>query len=161
MVGRLLTELEAQGVEQLRLRGDDPLEGVAAELFALGARLVYRLGDAEPGGGLAIMGETSQGGATAPEVIVDVAELHANLPDNRAKLEGAVTASERHLFIWVETSRQEAVAAMSFGVLPERAPELPEFVDAVWVVTAYNRAHIWRYRRDEWLSLGTWTRPDE
>jgi hypothetical protein len=156
-----LEVFEAGGIEQTLLRDDDVLEGAHAALYALGARLVYRLGPAESGGGVVVLGEASSGGATAPEVIVDVVVHHANLVDNAAKLQRASEATERHLFVWVESSQHQAVAAMAFGFLPERAPLLPEFVDAVWAVTAFDRARVWRYRRDEWLHLGTFARPDE
>jgi hypothetical protein len=156
-----LEAFEADGIEEVLLRGDDVLEGAHAALQALGARLVYRLGPAEPGGGVVVLGEASSGGATAPEVIVDVVEHHAHLEDNAAKLSRASEAAERHLFVWVETSQHQAVAAMAFGFLPERAPMLPDFIDAAWAVTAFDGARIWRYRRDEWLHLGTFTLPDE
>src|SRR5262249_44582965 len=59
----------------------------------------------------------------------------------------ATAADERHLFVWVENSHDQAVAAFAFPFMPERAPILPEYVDAVWAVTAFDRAHIWQYHR--------------
>ena len=103
------------------------------------------------------MGEASQGGSTAASVVVELVEYHANLVDNVAKLSRAHDASERHLFVWVENSHHDAVAAFAFPFLPEREPQLPDCVDTVWAVTAYENAHIWQFHRSlGWRDLGTW-----
>jgi hypothetical protein len=181
-----LVALEAAGIETLLLRGalfdrgltDDELydderseraqlsaSGTwepAQRLYELGARNVYLIGDAdEPGGGLVIMGDSPQAGSTGASVVVELCEYHASLPDNAKKLAQAVDANERHLFIWVEHSHDQAVAAFAFPSMPDRVPNLPDHVDAVWAVTAFDRAHIWQYHRAHgWRDLGKWSRPD-
>lgn len=58
------------------------------------ARIVYRIGEGEHGGDI-IIGEAPVGGATGPSLAVEVAEEHANLPDNSAKLEGQTERAVR------------------------------------------------------------------
>ena len=173
-IARPLAELEGASVDSALLSRpnrsnrasehdlpEGPAREAGAELYALGARLVYRIGAATSGGGSVIMSEATQAGSTAPSVVVEVVEHHAALEDNVAKLSRANPAWERHLFIWVENSSQQAVATMAFGILPERSPELPAPIDAVWAVTAYELARIWRYHRSEgWRDLGSWHRAD-
>jgi hypothetical protein len=188
----LLVELEAAEIHTLHLRPelfdetltDDELDdkdqpdralldkrGVreaAKRLRDLGARLVYELADASQGRGEVIMGEAPQAGSTGPSIVVELIERHAGRPDNAAKLAAASDRSERHLFVWVETSQQAAVAAFGFSAIlpdgagmPDQAPALPGCVDAVWAVTAYDNAHIWQYHRQHgWPDFGTWRRPD-
>ena len=93
------------------------------------------------------MGEASQASSTAPSVIIDLVEHHAALGDNTAKLTKVLDAAEKHLFIWVESSHQQAVAAIAFGILPGSPPQLPDCMDAAWAVTAYTDADIWQYHR--------------
>ncbi len=168
-----LVALEAVGVDSALLRHPNALEDAptadelpegparqaGAELYALRARLVYRLSEAETGGGVVIMSEASKASSTAPSVVVELIERHAALDDNLRKLSRAKAASERHLFVWIENSSQQAVATMAFGFLPERPPKLPDCVDAAWAVTAYVQARVWQYhRRHGWRDLGTWRR---
>ncbi|MGH9157991.1 MAG: hypothetical protein ACRD1K_19630 [Acidimicrobiales bacterium] len=73
------------------------------------------------------------------------------------------TRDESHLFIWVESSQHAAAAAIGLATvlpgvsgMPDRAPALPEFFDAILVATAYAPSHLWRYHRAEgWRDLGT------
>lgn len=140
----------------------------AERLWNLGARLIYRHARGNAQGGEVIMGEASKAGSTGASLIIEVVEHHATKPDNKKKLEAATDHSERHLFVWVETSQHAAVAAFNFSNvlpggagLPDRAPHLPPGVDAVWVVSAYDIAHIWQYHRAHgWRDLGTWRRPE-
>jgi hypothetical protein len=189
-IARLVAAFEGAGIEALILGGrlfrprvrsdeldDDERDAVALldrtgtreaaeELWNLGARLIYRLGPAEPSGGEIIMGEASRAGSTGASLIVELVEHHVAKTDNRNKLAAAADRLERHLFVWVETSQYAAVAAFGFSnLLPDGAglpgdpPQLPAEVDAVWVVTAYDSAHIWQYHRAKgWRDLGTWQR---
>lgn len=156
-VARLLAEVEAAGLDRFDLKHGTPsgrTEQALVSLRQLGARLLYRLSDAPPGGGTVILGSTSVVGSTAPNVVAELVEHHANLPDNVRKLANA-DADERHLLIWVESAQHQAVAAMAFEVLPTRAPALPDHVDAAWVATGYDIAQVWRYsRRVGWEDLG-------
>lgn len=190
-IAGLLRELEAAGVEELMLGRvlfdsslhDDEIDDderqdrelldrtgtrtTAKRLSDLGARLVYRWREAGPNGGEVTMGEASQAGSTDPSVVVELIERHASCPDNVKKLAAASDRTERHLFVWVETSQHAAVAAFNFSKvfpdeegLPDRPPKLPDCVDAAWAVTAYDNAHIWQYHRSlGWRDLGSWQRP--
>ncbi len=119
-------------------------------------------------GGVVNMGEHVPIVSTRPSTVVELVERHAALPDNVKKLCAAAGRTERHLFVWVETSAHFAVAAFSISNvlpdgagLPDRAPTLPDCVDAVWAVTAYDTAHIWQYHRAHgWRDLGRWSRPE-
>ena len=62
---------------------------------------------------------------------------------NAAKLRAAA-ADERHVFVWIDPSYAEAELAMHAGPPPDRAPELPDGVDVVWV--ANPSGHLWRCR---------------
>ncbi|MGH9274669.1 MAG: hypothetical protein ACRDZU_08490 [Acidimicrobiales bacterium] len=154
----LLAEVEDAGLDRFDLKHDTPTgsaEEALRSIKALGARLLYRLSEADASGGQVILGTAPVVGSTGPDVVAEVAERHANLADNAQKLAAAV-ADERHLFIWVESAQHQIVAAMAFDVLPARAPALPAHVDVVWVVTAYEICQVWRFRRDRgWQDLGT------
>ena len=98
------------------------------------------------------MGEAGQAGSTGPSVVVEMIERHASRLDNVRKLAAASDRTERHLFVWVETSQHAAVAAFNFSKvlpdgagLPDRPPKLPDCVDAAWAVTGFDSAHIWQY----------------
>ncbi|MDP9333258.1 MAG: hypothetical protein M3Q30_08130 [Actinomycetota bacterium] len=192
-IAGLLLELETARIDRLLVRGvlfdatlhDDEIDdderedrelldrtgtrATAERLRDLGARLVYCLTEAGSHGGEVIMSEAGQGGSTGPSVIIEMIERHASRPDNVKKLVGASDRSERHLFVWVETSQQAAVAAFDFskvlpdGVgMPDRAPELPDCMDAAWAVTGFDNAHIWQYHRAYgWRDLESWRRPEQ
>ena len=155
----LLAVVEAAEVETFNLKhrtASGPAEEALLQLRTMGAQLLYRLKEASDGGGRIILGAASVAGSTAADVLVEVAERYANLPDNARKLATA-EADECDLFIWVESAHHQAVAAMAFEVLPERVPTLPDHVDAVWLATAYDAPQVWRYvRRLGWQDLGTW-----
>lgn len=182
-VARLLQRLEAAGIATLLVRREsfdatmreeelddeereerDVLEStgtrdVAEGLARLGVRLAYSLLPA-PTGGEIIVGEASQAGSTAAAVVTDAVEYHAARSDNIAKLEAARDRAERHLFVWIESSQHAAVAAFgipaSDGEVTARAPKIPECVDTIWAVTAFDVAHVWRYHRASgWRDLGT------
>ncbi len=158
-VPSLLEAVEAASLEAVQL-GKDPPPGPASDalsaLRALGARLLYRLSEATGGAGRIIVGAAPVAGSTATDIVVDVAEHHANLADNSAKLASA-SAQERHLFIWVESNHHQVVAAMGFEFLPERPPIIPEHIDTVWLATAFHPAQVWRYVRGEgWEDLDRW-----
>lgn len=154
----LLAMIEAAGIETFDLKDrkpSGPAEDALLTLRSLGARLLYRLGEAPDGGGQIILGDAPVGGSTAADVLVEVAEHHGNLSDNARKLATA-DADERHLFVWVESAHHQAVAAIAFEVLPQRAPQLPEHLDVTWLATAYDVSQVWRYVRGQgWQDLGT------
>lgn len=89
------------------------------------------------------------------------------MQDNLRKLAAALDRAERHLFVWVEASQHAAVAAINGARilpdgagLPDRAPQLPDAVDAVWAVTGFEPASILQYHRLlGWRDLGSWRRP--
>jgi hypothetical protein len=124
-------------------------------LWSLGARIVYRLGDAGNDGGLIDLGESPVAGVTAADIAVDVVTLHAGLPDNRSKLEVASDAHERHLFIWVEHDQHAVTTAMA-GPLPNTSPDLTNWIDAAWLATGYRTTRVWRYTRQTalWSDMG-------
>lgn len=132
----------------------------AQELFDLGVRAVLRLGPATDGNGALYLGQAPVGGATASHLLTEVATVHASKPDNLAKLRSAVDHDERHLFVWVESSATAASAAFGSlrisGVPPE--PRADESIDAIWLVSAFENAHVLCWRRNEgWSDLGRHT----
>lgn len=105
--------------------------------------------------------EQGQPGSTSAIAITDLIEQHAWDTGNRKKLGKASDRSERHLFIWVESSQQSAAAAVDFmtarGSMPP-PPNLPDFVDAVWIARALIPSHVWQYSRSTgWRDLGQFT----
>lgn len=130
------------------------------DLWSLGARGVYRLGDADHEGGLIVLGDSPVAGVAAADIAVDVASLHAGLPDNKAKLEAASDAAERHLFIWVEHDQHAAAAAMN-GTLPNTRPDLESSIDSVWLSSGYRTTRVWRYigATEPWSDYGHITLP--
>lgn len=153
----LLAALEERGIESIGLREPGPpgSEDTVKSLRSLGVRLLYRLSEASSFGGMLDIGAAPVAGSTAPHVAVEVAENAAARKGKAAKLVAAV-ASERHLFVWVESSRHAAVAAIRADELPEQAPELPPGIDVVWLAVAYEHPHVWQFDvRSGWRSWGT------
>jgi hypothetical protein len=159
----LVLELETHGVESAVLRevtGESPAVEALRAIEDLGGKLVYRLTEAE-GEGEIIIGDAAVAGSTGPDIVVEVAEHYSHLPDNSSKLESA-EGDQRHLFIWVESSRHQTVAMIGEPFMPERSPNLPARVSAVWLVTAYRPAHIWQFHTElGWRDLGSWRPADE
>lgn len=112
-ISDLLYQLESVGIDQIVLRSDlfdesltdDELDAedsqcrgmlrhtatraTASRLHELGARLAYRIDDAERDGGQVFMCEASEAGTTGPSLVVELVENHAGRDDNIAKLEAA------------------------------------------------------------------------
>lgn len=185
-VADLLAELETAGIDSLHVREalfdetlhDDELDDderqdrellertstwrVAERLRSLGVRHVYQLSEADAGKGEVLVSDAPQVGSTGSSVVVNLLEYHVHQQDNLRKLQAAYHRSERHLFVWVESSQHAAVAAIEtttgrpYGAgLPDRSPSLPDVIDAVWAATAYQLARVWRYHRTEgWRDLG-------
>lgn len=132
---------------------------VIEELARLGVRHAYMLSDAEMDDGHVTVLPYDSGGATGTTLVVDLAEHHADRKEKQ--LSTATTASERHLFVWVEHSRSAAVAAMRLTGfapgqnLPRHAPLLPPSIDAVRTASAYDHTRLWSYhRRHGWCDHG-------
>ena len=102
---RLLAVLEERGIQSVGLRGASSESEcpAAVSLRSLGVRLLYRLDEASSAGGTVDIGAGPVVGATAPHVAIGVAEEAAARRGKAAKL-AAAAASERHLFVWVESS---------------------------------------------------------
>ena len=170
----VLEGLEQRAVERLDIREvlspvpNDPWDeepaaprptADAEALWSLGVLRVCNLGHGEDGIGAILMNEPPAIGATSADSASLVATKMAWLPDNLAKLRAA-EAPERHLFVWVESSQHQVVAAINGDWLPETAPDLPDEVDAVWLATAFEPSHVWRWSRSAgWEDLGAW-RPE-
>lgn len=153
----LLRRLEDAGRETLLVQREleDNPSGLVEELDSLGARIVYRLGDADERGGLIDLGDAPVAGVTAADLVVHVASLHAALTDNQAKLAAASDADERHLFIWVESDQHAVTAAMS-GPLPIGAPSLDPLIDSVWLATGFRTSRVWRLSQTAgWSDVGS------
>lgn len=156
----IVVDLEARGIRSLHLDSRSAVGGdtVLAHLRSMGVRLLYTLDRADSRGGNLDIGSAPSVGSSTPDVATDVAELMARRRGKAEKL-AAATADERHLFVWVETSQLSAIAAMGTGVLPTRAPALPEAIDVVWLATGYEHPRVWQYnRRVGWSDVGTPTR---
>ena len=156
-VAPVLVRLEENGIESLLVHRhpEDDEYAAEADLRSRGVRLVYRLGDAGPEGAQILFAEASVGGATSPNVVVDVGSMLAAKEDNVRKLTTA-TEDEKHLFVWIDSDQHHAVAAIGSGWLPTGHPDLPPGVDVMWVATAYDPAHVWAFRSGEgWRDHGT------
>jgi hypothetical protein len=154
----LLASLEARSFDMVPNVNDPAWNRDAAfeSLRKLGVRLVYRLGAADGVGGGLDMGPAPLAGATAADVLVDVAERVAWRKGKAAKL-SAAQADEGHLFVWVETSQTAAMAAMRSGMMPKRSPDLPADIDAVWLATGVHPPEVWQYDgRHGWID---WEKP--
>lgn len=156
----LIVELEARGIQSVQLDSSSAFGGdaVLTQLQSMGVRLLYTFDGTDDRGGNLDIGSAPRVASSTPEVAADVAELIA-LRRGKAEKLAASTADERHLFVWVETSQLAAIAAMGTGVLPTRAPALPEAIDVVWLATGYEHPRVWQYdRRIGWSNMGTPTR---
>lgn len=125
---RLLGRLEDLGIEELDVDdpGDDPrVVDVAEALEGLRVRAVASLGPADDSAFVTI--GTVSGFMTGPDLVVRAIE--SEIPPNLDKLRRA-EADVRHLWVWIELERP--AASMSFGELPEVAPQLPDWIGGVW-----------------------------
>jgi hypothetical protein len=184
-ISGLLRDLEYRGVTTLLLRSEmfddrrsnrttidenrELMDRTGAlktgrQLFNLGVRLVYQLGEANAQEAKVIIGESSRAGSAGPSSVLAAAEQHAGLTDNVTKLAAASDRDERHLFVWAERSRFEVVGAFDFtrvfgpDGLPNSAPALHACIDAVWVATATEPAQVWRYStKSGWEDLGVYS----
>lgn len=146
----LLADLEQRGVEPDDL-GESMRAGADVALAALarlGVRFAYHRGRAGAGGGSIEIGDAPRVGVSSPDVIIKAVEACA-LRKGKAEKLAAADADERHLFLWIETSRDAAVAAMSSDLLPVRAPDIPELIDAIWLATRLEHPRVWQYGRQE------------
>jgi len=87
-VAPVLVRLEHDGIESLLVHHhpEDDEHSAEADLRSRGVRLLYRLGDAGPEGAQIFLAEASVGGATSPDVVVDVGSTLAAKADNVRKL---------------------------------------------------------------------------
>jgi hypothetical protein len=185
-VGALLSRLEEADITSVLLRSEmfdaethrqaSPEEhryalmaagvlDVGQRLFNMGLRLIYQLEEASSGDATVTVSGASRVGSTSPAAIISAVEHHAALPDNRAKLAAATDRAERHLLIWAESSRDGVVAAFDFSTtfgdagLPDVEPSLPDEIDSVWIATALDPSHVWRYSKTAgWEDLGFFRR---
>lgn len=88
---RLLAVLEARGIQSVGLRGarSESECPAAVSLRSLGVRLLYRLDEASSAGGRVDIGAGPVVGATAPHVVIGVAEEAAARRGKAAKLAAA------------------------------------------------------------------------
>jgi hypothetical protein len=141
----LIAELAATGTTSLIIGNSTPRSPLIERLLALGVRLVHRVADANPG--YVNVSPASQAGSTGPSVLVDIAEDHANRPDNAKKLR-IETTDERHLWIWVTHDRGQQIAAIVGDQAPTMAPTVPDWVDSIWIATADTAPTVWNWNRE-------------
>jgi hypothetical protein len=140
----IIAEFAAAGRRSLIIgRSESPSE-IHDRLRDLGVTLLHRFKDADPG--YVNLSPASEVGFTGPSALVEVAEDHANRPDNAKKLNIAAT-DERHLWIWVTDDRGEQMAAALGGHVPHAGPSVPDYVDAIWIATAHTTPTLWRWDR--------------
>lgn len=88
--------------------------------------------------------------AFASDDLIVVAERHAALDDNRAKL-AASRFEHRHLFVWINIWELEAAAAFGTGTPPDRAPRLPDEINHLWIGRIVDgRVDVWHFGDGRW-----------
>jgi hypothetical protein len=161
----LLAVFEANGISEAGSAGrpgpapaGSPAEVRDAyrSMLELGAILVRSFGpvSSEPQLFITVHGGVGADIDEVNQLVVEAAEANAE------KLAGTVS-DERHLFVWLDSSRPAAELAVFTGTPPAMPPSLPPAVDAVWLATKAMLApgkvgvqRLWRVRPLEaWESL--------
>jgi hypothetical protein len=146
-----LVVLECAGVFAINLRHWDGCSSDHSEAVREAAKQIFALGIQRvtgwPGTDPLISFGSGTVGVTAPDLVNAALEVEANKQDNTRKLHTAAAAgSEGHLFVWIDSTKVQASAALSFGFLPE-APDLPPGVTTAWVALAkeaWDVRQLWR-----------------
>jgi len=119
------------------------VRGATGELRRLGVAAAHRLGARNDGEALVLLG--FRGGVSAnPEAVNELVTERAE-----AKLEKLLRAEadERHLYVWIDSTRAAADLAMVTMPPPERGPALPAGIDVVWAASfgwAGQPQRLWR-----------------
>jgi hypothetical protein len=150
-VERSLTILEGERVYSMDRRnspepGEEPsltAQGAIQELYSLGVRRATGF----PGTSPLITFGCSSIGNTTPELVNSAVLAEATKPDNLRKLRDS-EADETHLFVWIDSTKEQAAVAMDGGVPPE-PPQLPHEVTSVWIALRSGRSDraaraLWR-----------------
>ena len=81
------------------------------------------------------IGFPTRGGFVDSDLIATALEVEAHKFDNRQKL-AATGRTERHLFVWVDSSNVGAWGPMARGRMPDRAASLPPEVTHGWLASS-------------------------
>lgn len=113
------------------------------ELGRLGVRRASGFPETPPS---ITIGSTSTG-TTSSDLVNRAVEAEAQKEDNRRKLREA-DADEAHLFVWIDSTKEQASVAMSDDA-PPAAPVLPTEITTAWVALPSGRPErparsLWR-----------------
>jgi hypothetical protein len=117
--------------------------GAMRELSRLGVRRASGFPETAP----CITVGSSSTGNTTTALVNRAVEHEAQKEDNRRKLREA-DADEAHLFVWIDSTKEQASVAMSDDC-PPQAPALPAEVTTAWVALPSGRPErsarsLWR-----------------
>lgn len=147
-LARFISELEQQGVTTLFL--DQHSDNTSEQHLARHGFEALRWLSDEPGG--LKVGPAAQCGSFGGDTLADVATELATLEDNRRKLETA-SASERHLFVWVDFSKNEEMVSLMYEPLPINPPFIPGHIDRVWIAGSWDAGPVISYsEKGGWAS---------
>ena len=113
------------------------------ELRRLDVAAAHRLGAPKNGEALVLLG-FRRGASANPDAVNELVAERA-----KAKLEKLLRsgADERHLYVWIDSTRAEADLAMATLPPPSSGPALPAGIDMVWAATfgwASQPERLWR-----------------
>lgn len=154
-VAAFLADIEAEGRQEFNAWADSSESpAVSAILMELGIAHGSVVKWKAPGIGIALPGD---GGLVDPNLVNAAVEREASKSDNRRKL-SSVLDGEKHLFVYVRTTKHVVWVAIRDGSLPEGGPTLPPEITHVWVAAwagdgSWHTA--WRAKNGEsWTPLG-------
>ena len=144
--GMRLATLHARGY-------DSKPTSMQQRLAELGIAHVVRVDAAPADHAVVLLNHASVVGSVGSTALVQVIDRLVNLPDNLSKLRRAV-ADERHLLIYVTPDRHELSVPLSLGIPADAELRLPDDVDVVWVVPAYDPPRSgWRFDASGWSAV--------
>lgn len=152
---RYLAAIEADGLEQFSALVDaSRWPSVRAILEDLGIEWGSVVKWKSPGIRIAL---PADGGLVDAKLVNGAVETEALKPDNRRKLD-SVKVSEKHLFVYVATTKHVLWVAVRDGCPPSVGPQLPPEITDVWVATwagdgAWHT--VWRvHHASPWSHMG-------
>jgi hypothetical protein len=106
-------------------------------MFALGVTMARCHRPATPRGSALVLVSIHGGHGAHIDEVNALVERHVTANIDKLRL---AHADERHLYVWVNATTQEAELALHIGQTPSSPPRFPDDLDAIWIGSWGNTA---------------------